>query len=226
VKLFGALAVSRGYGPEPGDVAEGCASVPVPLKPTVCGLLGSLSAMTRVAEHIRTAVGLNSTLIVQLPRPATLPPATHVELDRIAKSSAFVPVGARGANLTTLRLEMLTGVLPRLLSVTVFIELLPTGSVPKLRDGGESRTAVPMPAPVRLTVCGLFAALSLMESVAVRLPVADGVNVTLTVQVPLGVSVAPLQSSALLAKSLAFAPPTVTAEMMRLAVPVLVIVSV
>jgi hypothetical protein len=68
-------------------------------------------------------------------------------------------------------------------------------------------------------------ALSLKFSEALRLPVADGVNVTLTVQVPLGITVAPVQVSALLAKSLAFVPPIVSVEMVRLAVPVLVTVS-
>jgi hypothetical protein len=107
--------------------------------------------------------------------------------------------------------------------VTVFRELLPRTSAPKLRDVAERLTAVPV--PLRLTVCGLFAALSLIESVAVRLPVAEGVNVTLTVQVLLSVTVAPVQVSALLAKSLGFAPPIVTVEIVRLAVPVLVTVS-
>ena len=37
---------------------------------------------------------------------------------------------------------------------------------------------------------------------ALKLPEAEGVNVTLTVQVLVGVSVAPVQVSALLAKSL------------------------
>jgi hypothetical protein len=118
---------------------------------------------------------------------------------------------------------MLSGVLPRFVSVTVFRELLPMSCAPKLRDLAERLTAVPV--PLRLTVCGLFAALSLIESDAVRLPVAPGVKVTLTVQVPLGVTVAPLQVSALTPKSLAFVPPIVTVEMVRLAVPVLVTVS-
>jgi hypothetical protein len=39
-----------------------------------------------------------------------------------------------------------------------------------------------LPVPVRLTVCGLPAALSEMVTVAVRLPAAAGVNVTLIVQ--------------------------------------------
>ena len=82
-----------------------------------------------------------------------------------------------------------------------------------------------VPVPLKLTVCGLLGALSVKFSEALRLPAADGVNVTLTVQVPLGVTVAPVQVSALLAKSLAFVPPIVTVEMVRLAVPVLVTVT-
>jgi hypothetical protein len=68
-------------------------------------------------------------------------------------------------------------------------------------------------------------ALSVKLSEALRFPVADGVNITLTVQVWLGVTVAPVQVSALLAKSPAFVPPIVAVEMVRLAVPVLVTVS-
>ena len=86
--------------------------------------------------------------------------------------------------------------------------------------------AAATPVPVKLTVCGLPLALSVKLSEALRLPVADGVNVTLTVQVLLGVTVAPVQVSALVAKSLAFVPLIVTVETVRLAVPVLVTVSV
>ena len=42
------------------------------------------------------------------------------------------------------------------------------------------------PVPVRLAVCGLPPPLSLMFKVALRLPVAVGVKVTLTVQAVLG----------------------------------------
>jgi len=62
--------------------------------------------------------------------------------------------------------------------------------------------------------------------VAVRLPEAEGVNVTLTVQVPLGVTAAAVQVSALFAKSLAFAPEIVAVEIARFWVPVLVTVTV
>ena len=105
--------------------------------------------------------------------------------------------------LTTLRPEMLSGVLPRLVSVTVFRELLPTSCAPKLRT--SPRGSPPSPCRLRLTVCGLRCVVG--ERKARRpVPVAEGVNVTLTAQVPLGVTVAPVQVSALLAKSLAFVP--------------------
>jgi len=84
------------------------------------------------------------------------------------------------------------------------------------------------PTPDRATAWVLPATLLLLSvkvNVPLRAPVAAGVNVTLTVQVPLGVTVVPVQVSALLAKSLAFVPPSVTVEMVRLAVPVLVTVS-
>jgi hypothetical protein len=40
-------------------------------------------------------------------------------------------------------------------------------------------TAGPVPVPVNLTVCGLLDALPVAVSVAVRVPPAEGVNVTL-----------------------------------------------
>jgi uncharacterized protein (UPF0261 family) len=66
---------------------------------------------------------------------------------------------------------------------------------------------------------------SVKFSEALRLPAADGVNVTLTAQVLVGFTAARKQVSALVAKSLGFVPPIVTVEMARLPVPVLVTVS-
>lgn len=83
-----------------------------------------------------------------------------------------------------------------------------------------------IPVPLKATFCGLLEALSVKFSEPLRLPVADGVKVTLTAQVPLGVTVPPEQVSELLAKSLAFVPPIVTVEMVRLPVPLLVTVSI
>jgi hypothetical protein len=90
--------------------------------------------------------------------------------------------------------------------------------------------AIPMlkscPLPVNATACGLPAALSAKLREALRLPVADGTNVTLTAQVLFGVTVAPVQVSVPLAKSTAFVPPIVAVEMVRFAVPLLVTVTV
>ena len=56
--------------------------------------------------------------------------------------------------------------------------------MPKARLAGERLTtgAVLVPVPERLTVWGLPLALSAMLSAAVRAPLADGVKVTLIVQ--------------------------------------------
>jgi NAD-dependent oxidoreductase involved in siderophore biosynthesis len=64
-----------------GIQQESLSHLPVPLKLTVCGLPGSLSLMTRVADRAPAAVGLNARLIVHLPSPATLLPTAQGELD-------------------------------------------------------------------------------------------------------------------------------------------------
>ena len=97
--------------------------------------------------------------------------------------------------------------------------------MPKLKPMVLRLTLGAVPVPLKPTTWGLPPALSVKFSEAPRLPVAEGVNVTLTVQVLLGVTVAPEQVSALLAKLLAFVPPMVTVEMLRLPVPLLVAVS-
>jgi hypothetical protein len=115
--------------------------------------------------------------------------------------------------------------IPMSVKVTVCAVLLaPTACPANVTLPGET-CAAGIPVPARLTVCGVPLALSAKFSEALRFPVADGVNVTLTVQALLGVTVAPVQVSALLAKSLGFVPPIVTVEKVRLAVPVLVTVS-
>jgi hypothetical protein len=66
--------------------------------------------------------------------------------------------------------------------------------LPKLKLVGENVTpAAPAdaPIPLRETVCGLPAALSVTESVPLALPAALGVNVTLIVQELVAASVAP-----------------------------------
>ena len=80
--------------------------------------------------------------------------------------------------------------LPELLRVTVCgVLVVPRDWLPKARLVGERPStgavgvaAVSAPFPERLTVCGLPRALSVMLTEAVRLPLAEGVKVTLIVQ--------------------------------------------
>jgi len=67
-------------------------------------------------------------------------------------------------------------------SVTVFAELvLPTAVLLKVSDVADRVTGA-LPVPVRVTVCGLFRALSVKVSVPVAAPIAVGENVTPTTQ--------------------------------------------
>ena len=94
-----------------------------------------------------------------------------------------------------------------------------------MSEEGDKLTADPTPVPLRVTVCVLPATpplLSVKISEALKVPVPGGVNVTLTAQVLLGATVAPEQVSALMAKSLAFAPLSAAVEITRLAAPLLV----
>ena len=80
---------------------------------------------------------------------------------------------------------MLKLVFPVLFRVTVCAALVvPMDRLVKVRLVAVRLAAGPVPVPVRLTVCGLPLALSVMLTEAVRLPGAEGVNVTLIVQLP------------------------------------------
>jgi hypothetical protein len=75
---------------------------------------------------------------------------------------------------------------PVLLRVKLSAELLvAAGWLAKAKLVGERLATGAVPVPVKLTVCGLLVALSVKVNVAARLPLVVGVNVTLTVQVPL-----------------------------------------
>ena len=82
---------------------------------------------------------------------------------------------------------------------------------------------VPVPVPVSGTVCGLPAALSVTFSVAVRVPVAEGLKTTDMVQLVPGVSVRPAQASSVLKSRPAWLIDTPL--MNRFASPVLVTVT-
>ena len=115
---------------------------------------------------------------------------------------------------------------PALLSVTVCGALLePIVWLANVRLVGDKEAdGVPAaPAPVNDTVCGLPVAPSVMVTAATSAPLAEGVNVTLIVQLPLALTLPP--QVLLSAKSLAFAPVIVMLVIYRIAVPLLVSVT-
>jgi len=77
-----------------------------------------------------------------------------------------------------------------------------------------------IPVPLSATVCGLPAALSVILTDAVRLPVAEGVKVKLTVQLALGATELP--QVLVRTKSAALGPVTVTLAIFKVALPLLV----
>ena len=126
------------------------------------------------AERFPRALGEKVTLIVQFPPAATEPLQVLV----CAKSPELTPPTAM---LLTLRAAF-----PMLFTVTVCAALVVDNVWPvKVRLLAVRLTVGPLPAPVRLTDCwlpGKSLVLSVMIKVAVRLPVALGLKVTLTVQ--------------------------------------------
>ena len=84
----------------------------------------------------------------------------------------------------------------------------------------ERLTEEPVPVPVRVMVCGLPLALSVMLTEAVRVPAAAGVNVTLIVQLLFAATELPQVLVWL--KSLAFVPVSEMLVMLKLAFPVFI----
>ena len=203
--------------PKLGADKETAGPVPVPLRVTVCGLSVALSVKLNVAPRLPTPDGSNLTLTAQVALGASEAP---VQLSAVAaKSPGLVPA-------------MVTEVIasvpsPVLVTVSVCAGLrVPCKRLPKSSVGADKPAAGPVPVPVKLTAWGLSGALSEKLSVAVRLPMPVGVNVTLTVHEELGRIAAELQVSADLAKSPAFAPAMVTVVKLRSRIPVLVTVIV
>jgi hypothetical protein len=146
--------------------------------------------------------------IVQFP-PATteLPQVSAVS----AKSLELPPPIAK--------LVMLRTALPVLLKEMICKELTEsTGTVPKARLLGERLTPGLAPVPERTTVCGLPLALSATLTAAVKDPLADGVKVTLIVQLPPAVTLAP--QLLLCAKAPGFAPVSAIPVILKAPLPV------
>jgi hypothetical protein len=145
--------------------------VPVPLRETECGDPGALSVKTTAALRAPAAVGLKVTEIVQLAPAARLAPQVVV-----SGKSPLLPVSPM--------LEMVSAAAPVFFSVIVWAALAePTLVSAKLKLVGLKETAdVPVPVPLRGTVCGDPAALSVTATAALRAPAAVGLKVTEIVQ--------------------------------------------
>jgi hypothetical protein len=146
-------------------------AVPVPVSATAWGLFAALSVTVTLADLAPAAVGVNFTLMVQLAATAKLAPQLFVW----AKSPLLLPV--------TEMLVRVKAAVPLFVSVIALEALAtPTGWLPNASDVGDKVTAGAVPVPVRATVWGLFAALSVMVSAPDLAPVAVGLNVTLMEQ--------------------------------------------
>src|SRR5947209_9374180 len=145
----------------------------MPLSATFCGLSAALSVRVRLALREPVAPGVKVTLMVQLAFAARL----LGQLLVWAKSPLFVPVNPM--------LVIFRGTVPVSVSFTAaFALVVPTFWLPKLTLVGLRLTTgiVVVPVPLRATFWGLFSPLSVNVRLALRLPLAVGVKVTLTVQ--------------------------------------------
>jgi len=148
-------------------------AIAFPIRATVGGLPEALSAIVKDAARLPTAEGVKVTVILQLsPTPSVFglmgqfPPA--------AKSDAYVP-----ENPISL---IFRGTSCAFVSTTVCVALVvPSGTVPNDSSIGNRVTGA-TPVPVKAADCGLLDALSVTFSVAVQLPIIDGVNTTVMLQ--------------------------------------------
>jgi hypothetical protein len=203
------------------SVTLGADVTPVPVSGTLCGLPPALSLMLRVAERAPFADGVKVTLMMQLAVAArVLGLSGQVEVS--AKSAAFAPF--------TVMPLIVSAAAPLFVRVIVCAELVaPIFWLPKLSEVGLSVTAgaETTPVPLRGTLCGLPAALSLILTLALRAPEADGEKVTPIVQLAPAASVLGDSGQVVVsAKSAAFVPVRLTLLIVNAAVPELVSVTV
>ena len=130
--------------------------------------------------RVPAAVGLNTTLAEQLAAAARLAP--HV-LAEMAKSAAFVP------EIVT-PFTVMDEPSPFFSVATREALVDPTAVPAKVRLVGLAETPL-VPRPETATVCGLLLSESLKLSVAVRVPVAVGPKMILTVQLAPAASAEP-----------------------------------
>jgi hypothetical protein len=149
---------------------------PVPVRETVCGLLGALSFTDNVPETVPPVDGVNVTETVQVVLPASV----------LGESGQFDVCPKLGE---VEMLVMVSGVDWLFFTVTVFDALVVfTVSFPKAKLTGDKTTAV-TPVPVRAAVWGLFEAPSFTVSVPVCVPDDAGLKFTVIVHDPFAASV-------------------------------------
>lgn len=180
----------------------------------VCGLCGALSATLIDAARLAgpVAAGSNFTVI----RQDALTPKLCGQLFVSIKSVGFAPVNAIP--------DIPSEIVPELDKVTFWGALaVPAGCEPKLRLEADSVIAGATAVPVKDTVCGLPAALSLRLRLPFFVPIDSGTKLIVTVQLVTDASV-PLEGQGLLPagtipKLLAPLPVTAIPEMFSVALP-------
>lgn len=148
------------------------AVTPVPVRDITCGLLGALSVIVTEPNAPPAAVGVNVTLMVQIPCGAT----GKLQVSASAK-------GAGAAIEVTVRFAV-----PVLVTVTVCAALdVPRAMLPKFRLLEDSSTLGRFtPVPVRSITCGVLGALSVRVSAPTLGPATTGVKVRRMVQLVVG----------------------------------------
>ena len=173
-----------------------------------------MSVNVRLPVAAPTAVGVKVSDTVQVPAAATAVVVEQVVPEVAIAKGPVTPIAVK---------DTLT--LPVLVTVMVCAGLVvPTGSDGKV-GAADKLTAAPAPVPLKLRVCGLPVALSVSDRIPVAVPTAVGVNVSATAQVPAAateVAVAQVVPEVAMAKG----PVTPIAVKVRLALPVLVTVTV
>ena len=191
--------------------------IPTPLSAMFVTAGEALCAIATVPLRAPVALGLKPNITTQLAPGATIAPALQVETD------------VENSVLETLSDAIVSGAVPLLVSVTVWLGAhVPTVAPTKVTALDDTETAgVPAvaitPVPVKATLLVDGDALWLIVMEPVRAPAADGVKLTLIVQVALAARLRPDEQVLLTtAKS---APLNVVAPRIKGTVPVFVMVT-
>jgi hypothetical protein len=168
--------------------------------------------------------GVNVMLMTHDALAATVAPLVQVVPAATAKSAAFAPEIDGAAVMFRLAFPVFVTV------TTCTVLVVVTSSPPAATVEGATLAtgAAATAVPVRPSVCGLPAALSVIDRVADRAPAALGVNVMLITHVAFGATAAPFVQvvPAAMAKSAALVPEIAAAAVMfRLALPVFLTVT-